>query len=349
MYVDCFSGPWNARSERFEDSSFAIALRELRNARDALAKRGDRNIQLRCFFLEKNRAAYAKLKEFAEGQTDAKIETRNATLEESIPTIVHFVRAGGPKAFPFIFIDPTGWTGFEMETISPLLRMNPGEALINFMTGHIRRFLESPDKETQDSFKRLFGSGAFRAKVQDLAQLEREDAAVEEYTRNAKTVGGFNFGCNAIVLHPEMDRTHFHLIYLTRNPTGVEVFKDAEKKAMEVQEAARAEAQQRKRVARQGQAELLCSKDLHDSTHYESLRERYLTKARDLVLRALVKNRRLPFDDVWTLALSQPMVWESDLKDWIDEWKQERLLEISGMQIRQRVPHRNEANYLIWK
>ncbi len=101
-----------------------------------------------------------------------------------------------------------------METIAPLLQLKPGEVLINFMTGHIRRFLESPDEETQESFKRLFGSGAFRAKVQGLARLEREDAADEEYTRNAKSVGGFSFGCNAIVLHPELDRTHFNLIYL---------------------------------------------------------------------------------------------------------------------------------------
>ena len=348
-YVDCFSGPWNARSEKFEDSSFAIALKELRNARDALAKQRGRNIQLRCFFLEKNRAAYAKLKEFADSATDVKIETRNATLEESIPDIADFVRRGGSKAFPFIFIDPTGWTGFEMETITPLLRLNPGEVLINFMTGHIRRFLDSPDEETQDSFKRLFGSGAFRAKVHGLAQLEREDAAVEEYTRNAKGVGGFNFGCNAIVLHPEMDRTHFNLIYLTRNLKGIEVFKEAEKKAMEVQETARAEAQQRNRVARKGQTELFGSKELHDSTHYESLRERYLTKARDSVLQALKSRPRLLYDDAWTLALSQPMAWESDLKQWIEDWKQQGHLEVAGMQPRQRVPHRNEQNYLIWK
>lgn len=348
-YVDCFSGPWNARSEKFEDSSFAIALKELRNARDALAKQRGRNIQLRCFFLEKNRAAYSKLKEFADSATDAKLETRNATLEESISDIADFVRRGGSKAFPFIFIDPTGWTGFEMETIAPLLRLNPGEVLINFMTGHIRRFLESPDEETQDSFKRLFGSGAFRAKVQGLAQQEREDAAVEEYTRNAKAVGSFNFGCNAIVLHPEMDRTHFNLIYLTRNPKGIEVFKEAEKKAMEVQETARAEAQQRKRVARKGQAELFGSRELHDSTHYESLRDRYLTKARELVLQALKSKSRLLYDDAWTMALSQPMAWESDLKEWIAEWKDEGRLEVAGMQPRQKVPHRNEANYLIWK
>ncbi len=109
-YVDCFSGPWNARSEKFEDSSFAIALKELRNARDALAKQRGRDIQLRCFFLEKNRAAYAKLKEFAGGVTDAKIEPRNATLEESIPCIVDFVQHGGSKAvfLSSFLIQPAG-------------------------------------------------------------------------------------------------------------------------------------------------------------------------------------------------------------------------------------------------
>ncbi len=347
-YVDCFSGPWNARSDKFEDSSFAIALKELRNAKDALAKRG-RNVQLRCFFLEKDRAPYAKLKEFADSVTDAKIETRNAPLEESIPEITEFVRRGGVNAFPFVFIDPTGWTGFEMETIIPLLRLNPGEVLINFMTGHIRRFLDSPHEQTQDSFKRLFGSVAFRGRVEGLDKQDREDAAVDEYTCNAKSVGDFSFGSNAIVLHPEKDRTHFNLIYLTRNLKGIEVFKDAEKKAMEVQETARAEAQQRKRVDLKGQSELFGSKELHDSTHYDSLRERYQSKARSLVLRVLESKRRMLYDDAWTLALSGPMSWESDLKGWIEEWKEEGRLEISGMKPRQRVPHRGEENYLNWK
>ena len=348
-YVDCFSGPWNVRSEKFADSSFAIALKELRNARDALAKNGSRNVQLRCFFLERHRAAYDKLKEFADSVTDAKIETRNATLEDSIPAITDFVRRGGANAFPFVFIDPTGWTGFEMAMIAPLLRLNPGEVLINFMTGHIRRFLDSPLEETQDSFKRLFGSGSFRAKVAGLEQLERDDAAVEEYTRNAKSVGNYRYACNAVVLHPEMDRTHFNLIYLTRNLKGIEVFKDAEKKAMEIQENARADAQQRKRVAQRGQTELFGSKEFHDSNHYESLRERYVTKAQRLVVQALESKGRLLYDEAWTLALSGPMSWESDLKQWIEEWQKDGRLEIDGMQLRQRVPRRNERNYLIWR
>lgn len=347
-YVDCFSGPWNVRSENFDDSSFVIALTELRKARDTHGQRGH-SVKLRCFFLEKNQAAYAQLKQFADSVSDAKIETRNATLEESIGDIVDFVGRGGAKSFPFIFIDPTGWSGIEMETIAPLLRLNPGEVLINFMTGHIRRFLDSPQKETQESFRRLFGSGEFREKVQGLALQDREDAAVNEYARNVKRIGGFTSSCIAIVLHPELDRTHFNLIYATRNPKGIEVFKDAEKKAMEVQELARAEAHQRKRVTRTGQPDLFASKELHDSSYYDSLRDRYIQKARSAVLRELESRRRLLYDDAWALALSEPLSWESDLKQWIDGWKVEGRLSVEGMQPRQRVPHRNERNYLVWK
>jgi three-Cys-motif partner protein len=347
-YVDCFSGPWNARSEKFEDSSFAIALKELRNARATLAKRG-RSVQLRCFFLEKNRSAYAKLKEYADSVTDVNVETRNAALEDSITEIVDFVQRGGANSFPFVFIDPTGWTGFGMQTIAPLLRLNPGEVLINFMTGHIRRFLDSPQEETQDSFRQLFGSGAFRAKVQGLAKQDREDAAIEEYSRNVRQTGGFTQTCTAIVLHPELDRTHFNLIYATRNPKGIEVFKDAEKKAMAVQETARAEAEQRRRETRTGQLDLLASGELHDASHYNSLRARYLAKSRGAVQRALQAKRRLLYDDAWMLALCEPMVWESDLKEWIEEWVRAGQLEVGGMRDRQRVPHRDEQNYLISK
>ena len=40
--------------------------------------------------------------------------------EESVDAILNFVRREGRQTFPFIFIDPTGWTGFAMDTIAPL-------------------------------------------------------------------------------------------------------------------------------------------------------------------------------------------------------------------------------------
>src|SRR5438128_3050039 len=61
-YVDCFSGPWNVRSDDLKDSSFSIALEELRKAKETHRLKG-KNLNLRCFFLEKDPSAYARLKQ----------------------------------------------------------------------------------------------------------------------------------------------------------------------------------------------------------------------------------------------------------------------------------------------
>ena len=155
--------------------------------------------------------------------------------------------------------------------------------------------------------------------------------------------------CSAIVLHPEIDRTQFHLIYGTRNQKGVQVFKEAEKKAMAVQEGARAEAQKRRREARTHQPSFLTGQELHVPTHYNALRDRYLAKSRALVLKDLYARRRVPYDEAWALALSQPITWESDLKQWIKEWQAEGSIDVAGFKPRQRVPQFGEDNYLVWK
>ena len=64
-YVDGFSGPWNANSDRLEDTSFCIALAKLRQARTKLKERA-KQLKLRCYFIEANPTAYSKLK--AKGQ-----------------------------------------------------------------------------------------------------------------------------------------------------------------------------------------------------------------------------------------------------------------------------------------
>lgn len=254
-YVDCFSGPWNVQSQELKDSSFSIALEELQAARAQHGIRG-KSVKLRCLFLEENPDAYAKLKQFADNARNAVVETRNCKLKDAIEDIVSFVKKGGARSFPFIFIDPTGWTGFAMDEISPLLQLTPSEVLINFMTGHILRFIESPDEMTQESFVRLFGSDSFRENLKGLTQRDREDAAVEEYSRVVARTGQFPFTSTSIVLHPEFDRTHFHLIYATRNTKGVEVFKEAEKAAMKEMQQVRAEAHKRKHERKMPQAEL---------------------------------------------------------------------------------------------
>ena len=52
---------------------------------------------------------------------------------------------------------------------------------------------------------------------------------------------------------------------------------------------------------------------------------------------------------LWDVALAQPMTWESDLKAWILGWTKEGRLKSEGWLPRQRVPHRDKGNLLVWK
>ena len=344
-YVDGFAGPWNVRSPDLQDSSFAIALNELRKARDTHGGRG-RNLRLRCFFLEEDRDAYQQLKGFAEGIKDAKIEVLNGSFEDSVSSMQQFIRAGGQRTFPFIFIDPTGWTGFACKRISPLLKLKPGEVLINFMTSHIRRFLT--DENSRQSFEDLFGSAEVMERVAGLTGQDLDDALISEYSDMLKREGRFTHVLSAIVLHPEIDRTHFHLIYATRHPKGVEVFKEAEKSAMQEMERLRASAQKRKREERTGQGELfLATESAIESPYYHQLRDRYLGQAKQRILNLLKGRKSISYDVAWTLALESPLVWESDLKGWIKDWQSTGELRIDGLG-RARVPSRDKSHFLIW-
>lgn len=348
-YVDCFSGPWNVRSNDLKDSSFALALEEIRKARKTLEGKG-RTLKIRCMFLEKDPAAYTRLHEFAREIRDAEVQTRNEKLVDSIADILQFVRRGGSDTFPFFFIDPTGWTGFEMNLISPLLQCRPGEVLINFMTDHIRRFIDHPQQQTREQFAALFGSADVRDRLQALSDpQEREDALFTTYAETVRKVGDFIYSCAAIVFYPEIDRRYFHLIYATRNRRGVEVFKEVEKGAMEVQVQTRAEAKQRQRVRKTQQRELFSAQEIPQSRPIDDLRSHYQAQARQKVLDLLQAKPRVAYEAVWDLALSSPLVWESDLKEWIHEWRDSGSLSIDGMKPRQRVPKLGENNFLLWR
>ncbi|MEP7011839.1 MAG: three-Cys-motif partner protein TcmP [Acidobacteriota bacterium] len=348
-YVDCFSGPWQDRSADHEDSSFSIALSELRKAQGTHDRLGNKR-QIRCFFLEKDPRAYRELEAFAARVGDAEIKTENKRFEESIDAILQFVKQGGPNTFPFFFIDPTGWTGFSLDTISPLLRVSPGEVLINFMTSFIRRFVEQG--ETQSSFAQLFGSAGYREWFEGLHGDERDDTLVGIYADRVREAGRFAFARTAIVIHPEKARTHFHLIYLTRHRTGVRVFKEIEKKAMAKMESLRADARARKREASTGMGDLFADQGIlqtNESIYYNKLRMHYLGKAKVSVQRALRERRRIAYSDAWEIALSSPLVWESDLKSWLEEWTNSGLIEVTGLKGKERTPKFDQTDHhIVW-
>ena len=348
-YVDCFSGPWESKKDDLSDTSFAIALQELRKARKTMAERR-RTLKIRCFFLEENPTSYSKLKGYAEKQTDVTVDTRNAALLDSIPEIVKFIRQGGSDSFPFIFIDPTGWSGYDLDGIRPLLQQSPGEVLINFMTEHIRRFVSQREKRADiiASFRRLFGTEEVFTRVRQIPDAQdREDELFMAYAQRVKEAGKFPFACPATILHPDVERTYFHLIYATRHWRGVEVFKQVEKAAFEFQEQVRSAAKETARVRKTKQPSLFADEEAKlPSLRAVTLRERYLSAARDRVAEVRAGRKQVPYDEVWDAALAFPLVWESDVKEWVAEWRQAGRIKLLGLAKKARVPKREQGHIL---
>jgi len=344
-YVDCFSGPWENKTNDYSDTSFSIAIEQLRAARTKLAER-NKHLKLRCLFVEKNASAFQKLEKFSKSITDMEVLPIHGELENHIGTISQFVKAGGRSNFPFIFIDPTGWTGFPMDKITPLLQFDPGEVLVNFMTSHIRRFIDQEDQGYSDSFAALYGHEQFREKLRNTPADDREDVMVGLYGEELKKRGKFEHVVYTPVFQPEKNAIHFHLIYGSRHQKGLTVFKDGEKKAVAGMEQKRADAQQRKRQSG-GDLELFASQEIHDTSFYDSLRSRYLGQLKSSVQHLLSANKRISYDKLLEVALGIPLVWESDLKMLLEEKKAMGKINFEGFEPRQKVPKAGAGNIIV--
>lgn len=342
-YVDCFSGPWENQDPGYSDTSFGVALKAFRAARDTLSQSG-RQVKFRCLFLEKDRSSFKKLARFSAAIDDIEISPRNNELADAVPDIVDFVQRGGSSNFTFTFFDPTGWTGFPLQLITPLLRVRPGEVLINFMTEHIRRFVSASDEELRSGFRELFDEDV-RESLAGLRPQEREERLLGNYLRVVKRAGKFDYVGSAIVFKAEAEKTHFHLIYGTRNDKGIAVFKEVEKRAMKETETARATAKERKNTT--GQSSFLPPTVMYPSARMHELHLRYTNMARDRVRSRLQKRREVKYADMWRLAVAFPLVWESDLRDWLAEWRAQGLVDIRGLKGRQQ-PRWDRDIDLIW-
>lgn len=105
---------------------------------------------------------------------------------------------------------------------------------------------------------------------------------------------------------------------------------------------ARARVEQASREARSKQRELFAPEDAPESDYFRSLRERYRRRAIEDI-ESILETHRSSYDDAWNAWLRYPMVWESDLKDWI---KDSDHIAVEGLSGRQRVPQRAMNHFL---
>ena len=250
-------------------------------------------------------------------------------FEENIDRILNEVGS----AFAFFFVDPTGWTGFAMDNLRPILKRARGEVMINFMYDHINRFLNFQSASNEESLDRCFGTNDWRA----FRETEnREMDLVNLYVNQVRKTGEFAYATSTRILKPLHDRSYFHLIYATRNPKGIEKFRDVEKQVVSEQETVRERAKREHREEKSGQGELDFFSDTA-SPEFQEERCQQLFKANTKIVTQLAAGP-VRYEILLPRVLELPLVWKTDLNKILVEGHRSGRFLIEGLGPRERTP-----------
>jgi len=336
VYVDAFAGPWQTRHPSYADSSFGVAVDELRRCQIGLRDGRGRDLHMECVLVEQDEDAFAHLETFAknESRPNFLVHALPGNFAKQIPAIESLIKNSGRNPFRFVFLDPKGWADIPMDKLQPLLANRSCEVLINLMTRHIIRFLDQSDR--QNSYRRLFGRPGVVEVLRTTPADQRVEHAVQEYSLSLKLLCNFKYVSSAVILEPDQEAVRYYLVYATNHPRGVEVFKSAENKAARIQDNMRQESRLRKSG---GQLEFPSDDGPPKSRLILELLQRYLRNARNDVLKVLSANtsaRGVAYADLFCEAMAFPLVTPNDLVRWLEELKPNIELRLAGASSRQK-------------
>jgi len=322
-YVDCCAGPWNSTKSDYSDTSFGIAYDVLRRALAELSGRS-RVPRVECLFIEKDTGPFNELDAFAKSKDSSSIRVfaKNWDFSEHVAEIVSFCSSS--RTFPFILVDPWGWKLAGISQISPLLKLKPGEVVINLMSSFITRFLS----DNATDFSDLLGEDF--PELRRLTGTELEFAVVRKYCDLIKREGEFAYVCALPVMKPDSDAFNFYLIYATRHAKGVEVFKNVERRTEEQTHVIRADVQKRQRQERSGNLELFNPSVQYREYKYQQLAADNRGRAQRRVLALLQMKDEVLYDECWAEALQYSAVYYTDLRSWIDAWEKDGTVSVKG-------------------
>jgi three-Cys-motif partner protein len=341
VYVDGFSGPWQDQGERFEDTSFGIALRALSLAKRTWAEMAQpsqrRHVRMVAHLVEKHPAAFARLRGLQEMFPNIEVVTHNGDFTERAPKIAASLPS---SAFAFVLIDPKGWK-VDLEAIGLLIGRKNCEVVFNFMFDFINRFALSDDPIISGQLDRLIPQADWRSRVRSVdegaedapdagqrAPDARKRALVEGFREALRRVGGYRFVADVDVLRPMKDRTLYFLVYGTRLPKGIEVFRDCHVGALQRQSEMRGRMKIEHREKKSGQFELMAStNDMGPDKSSVSLPLEE-QRAREMLLNlAPVGGAGARWDSIWPVVLSCCVIRLKELKRIANEYRKTGVLD----------------------
>ena len=263
VFVDGFAGPWQSANERFEDTSFGIALNALRRAKASWKDR--RDVRMSAFLVERDPEAYKQLAQVPTRYPDISIKTYPSDFLTVLPAILNDISA---DAFAFFLIDPKGWR-IPLNALAPMLARANSEVIFNFMFDFINRAASIKEPVVVSGLNELIPHGNWRTQLDKaerasgvLTADQRKAILVDSFAESLAQLGSYKYVAETTVLRPLKDRPLYCLFYATRHPSGIEVFRDCQIKALKEQSKTRAATKVKHAETSTGQGEIFQS--LHD-------------------------------------------------------------------------------------
>ena len=263
IYVDGFAGPWQSANEKFEDTSFGIALSALRRAK-AYWKEKKSDLRMTAYLVERDGNAYKQLASIQSRFPDVTIKTYNDEFLTVLPIILRDIPS---DAFAFFLLDPKGW-GIPLCKIEGLLKRPNSEVIFNFMFDFINRAASMKDSLVVAGLDELIPFGDWRRKLYEaekagqVTSRQRKAILVEAFAQSLKKLGNYEYVAETTVLRTVKDRPLYCLFYATRHPKGIEVFRDCQVAALKEESKTRAATKIKHTTSTTGQGEIFES--LHD-------------------------------------------------------------------------------------
>lgn len=304
-YVDCFSGPWAEESESFEDTSIKISISEMERSAEGLRKSLNPSIRFRALFIEKNPSNFKKLQKIVEDHSSPYVTVE--CMCGDYTDLIQSIEQWAGSSFTFFFVDPRGYSQIDAKSLGPLLNKPNTEFLVTFMYDFLNRFVGT--EQLTEIAEVLLGGSPPKA-ILDNPHM-RQKWILRKYCGqlNERYRG---LTSSIAINKPGVNRVHFFLVYLSRHPKGVIVFKKAAEKIEGLQRVTDYEAKLHKQQSKSPMADLFDSDEADDSPVFDQ--RDYALEAEAFLVRKLPSKPLLIDNWVWADFLEESGLFDSDLQ-----------------------------------
>ena len=339
VYIDGYSGPWKSGEENYGDTSFGIALQRLAAARKAwseMPSRG-RNVRMTAHLVEKEDEPFRELECIGDRFPEITVYPHKGDFLQLARSIASAIPQ---RAFTFSLIDPKGFK-LDLQALEPLLARPRSEVVFNFMYEFANRFTDHPD--LADTYDRLLPGIDWRSRLASVSDdaasgpAERKAVLLSCFKEAVRTIGGFSYVADVDVRHPGKKRTYYFLVYATREPRGIEVFRNCQVKALEAQAQIAGQKSLAERETN-GQTSLFGSEWEGPAVDHRQFLGEQRFAARSTLMDMIAAEPGIRWGKVWPRLLADHAIRRTDASTIAAEARKDGKIEFPDWEGRKRTP-----------